>query len=389
MGGGLRLGRVRGTPIVLYPTAILLIFFIAYISWPSFSSVFPKTTAFVMALAVAVGLFVTILLHELGHVAAARIYRIHTTEVSLFGMGGMARLAAPPGSPLSEIVISGAGPLVSLAIGGILWWGVPAYAHAVPVRGATTVAVLTVLRQLGLWNLFLGAFNLLPGPPLDGGGIVRGIAWAAVKDRARSVKVSGYCGLAAAGVCGALALSQYLGPGWTFPLLYAVLILVFGSWTAARGPTGVAASSATTVSGARPPRLTPASAEIAETVGRAREFAGQLGADVVTATHVLLGVLAYRLSVTSRVLGAHGVTFDSLWAAAPRGEMPMGAEVPYSVPVRQMVEAATGSGHGRDGLLLALPEGSDAAHRLGELGVDVPGLKRELESAIADAARPH
>lgn len=397
MGGGLRLGRVRGTPIVLYPTAILLIVFIAYLSWPSFERRFSTPVAVAMALGVAIGLFVTIFLHELGHVAAARMYRIHTTEVSLFGMGGMARLAAPPGSPLAEVVISVAGPLVSLAIGAGLKWGVEAYVTAAPGYDATTAAVLVVLYQLGTWNLFLGAFNLLPGPPLDGGGVVRGIAWAITKDRAKSVKVSGYCGLVAAGACGALALTLYLapqwasllhlGPEWTFPLLYAVLILLFGSWPAARGDAvAVPAGGASARAGGQR-QMPPQAAEIAETVGRAREFAGQLGADVVTATHVLLGVLAYRLSLTSRVLGAHGVTFDTMWATAPRGDVPAGEEVPYSVPVRQMVEAATRSGRGRDGLLLALPENSDAAGRLGELGVDVPGLKRELESAIAEASR--
>lgn len=391
VGSGLRLGRVRGTPIVLYPTAILLIVFIAYLSWPSFQRGFSTPAAVVMALGVAVGLLITILMHELGHVAAARAYRIHTTEVSLFGMGGMARLAAPPGSPLAEVVISVSGPLVSLAIGVALKWGVEAYVRASPRYGVTTAAVLIVLYQLGVWNLFLGAFNLLPGPPLDGGGVVRGIAWAITKDRAKSVKVSGYTGLVAAAACGVLALTQYLGPGWTFPLLYAVLILLFGSSTAARGGAATAAAGRGTAgSGAAgASRMPPQAAEIAETVTRAREFAAQLGADVVTATHVLLGVLAYRLSLTSRVLGAHGVTFDAVWATAPRGEIPAGEEVPYSVPVRQMVEAATRSGRGRDGLLLALPENSDAAGSLHALGVDVPSIKRELESAIAEASRQH
>lgn len=394
MGGGLRLGRVRGTPIVLYPTAILLIVFIAYLSWPSFSRRFPTPTAVLMAVGVAVGLLFTILLHELGHVAAARIYRIHTTEVSLFGMGGMARLAAPPRSPLADVVISVAGPIVSLAVGAALYWGVPAYVSAMPGYGVTSAAVLTVLYQLGIWNLFIGVFNLLPGPPLDGGGVVRGIAWAITKDRVRSVQVSGYTGLVAAAGCGLLALSQVLGPEWMFPLIYAVMILIFGSWTAARGAAGVVAAgnAATGAAGsaqAGRARMSPQATEIAEVVERAREFAGQLGADVVTATHILLGVLAYRLSLTSRVLATHGVSFDSVWAAAPRGDVPAGEAVPYSVPARQMVESASRSGRGRDGLLLALPENSDAAERLGELGVDVAGVKRELEAAITDAARTH
>lgn len=385
MGGGVRLGRVRGTPIVLYPTAILLIGLIAYLSWPQFQRGFPTATAVAMALGVAIGLFVTILLHELGHVAAARIYRIHTTEVSLFGMGGMARLAAPPGSPLAEVVISLAGPLVSLAVGAALRWGVEAYVSASPGYDTATAAVMVVLYQLGVWNLFIGAFNLLPGPPLDGGGIVRGVAWAFTKDRAKSLRVSGYVGLAAAAACGALALSQYLGPDWTFPLLYAVILLLFGSWTAARGAAMAPTVAATVPATQR--QMSPHAAEIAETVARGRDFAAQLGADVVTATHVLLGVMAYRLSLTSRVLGAHGITFDSMWSVAPRGDHPAGDAVPYSVPVRQMVETATRSGRGRDGLLLALPENSDAAARLGELGVDVPDVKRELEHAIAEAAR--
>lgn len=393
MGGGLRLGRVRGTPIVLYPTAILLIVFIAYLSWPSFSRRFPTPTAVLMAVGVAVGLLFTILLHELGHVAAARIYRIHTTEVSLFGMGGMARLAAPPRSPLADVVISVAGPIVSLAVGAALYWGVPAYVSAMPGYGVTSAAVLTVLYQLGIWNLFIGVFNLLPGPPLDGGGVVRGIAWAITKDRVRSVQVSGYTGLVAAAGCGLLALSQVLGPEWMFPLIYAVMILIFGSWTAARGAAGVVAAgnAATGAAGsaqAGRARMSPQATEIAEVVERARvrrparcrrrhRHAHPARCARIPAQPHVADPRCPRRELRQRVGGG------------ARGDVPAGEAVPYSVPARQMVESASRSGRGRDGLLLALPENSDAAERLGELGVDVAGVKRELEAAITDAARTH
>jgi len=399
MGGGLRLGRFRGTPIVLYPTGIILVLLFAWITSQYFSGRIPGGLVAAVSIGTGIGVLISILLHELGHTVAARAFKIHTTEVSLYGLGGMARLASLPATPTSDVVISAAGPAMSLALGAVLYYGLQAVVNGEVLIGLPLWARVAVvgLWQLGRWNLAIGILNLVPGPPLDGGGIVRGIGWAVTRSRTKGLRVSGYVGVASLAL-GVLALvGRQVPPGYEFTVIFVMLIVGMGSIPLVRGelPSEQQMQAAVSRQAAGPAQrgMPAATQEIAETAARAKDLAVQLGADVVTATHLLLAVLAYRLSLTSQVLGHSGVDFDALWQLAARAPatmagsaLPVPADPPFSVPVRQMVQAATKAGQGRDGLMLALPEGSEASVQLRSLGVDVATAKSDLAAAIAHRA---
>ncbi len=116
----------------------------------------------------AVGLFVSVLLHELGHSVAAIRYGFPIDSITLWLLGGVAQLSEQPTDWREELVIAIAGPAVSIGLGLGLLVGV----YLIPVG---TDALLFVVAYLALMNLVLAAFNLLPGFPMDGGRVLRAL----------------------------------------------------------------------------------------------------------------------------------------------------------------------------------------------------------------------
>lgn len=117
----------------------------------------------------AIMLFVSVLLHELGHTAVAKRFGISVPRITLFIFGGVSQMEAEPTSAAADFWIAIAGPIVSLALGGICWELRPIFATVPPL--------LALTKYLALLNLGLGAFNLIPGFPLDGGRVFRAIVW--------------------------------------------------------------------------------------------------------------------------------------------------------------------------------------------------------------------
>jgi Zn-dependent protease len=111
----------------------------------------------------AIMLFVSVLLHELGHTVVAKRFGISVPRITLFIFGGVSQIAAEPASASTEFWIAIAGPAVSFALGAIFWELRPVFASVPPLPALT--------KYLALLNLGLGAFNLIPGFPLDGGRV--------------------------------------------------------------------------------------------------------------------------------------------------------------------------------------------------------------------------
>lgn len=163
------IGRVGETVIRLHVTMILLLGWYAWSGWQSGGS-----RGAIDQLLFIVLLFVSVLLHEFGHIFAARHYRIGTPDVLLTPIGGIARIAKMPEEPRQELVIALAGPLVTLFI-------------ALSLFGAISLGGGTALMPPGGWfeiplgvallwtNVFLLAFNLLPAFPMDGGRVLRAL----------------------------------------------------------------------------------------------------------------------------------------------------------------------------------------------------------------------
>ncbi|MCB5175387.1 MULTISPECIES: site-2 protease family protein [Microvirga] len=168
MGWSIPVGTVKGTVIRIHFTFILFLVWIAvshYASGGRQAAI--EGTAFVILL------FLCVLLHEFGHVFAARRYGVQTPDITLLPIGGVARLERIPEEPSQELIVALAGPAVNVVIAAILFavlgGFVPADSMDVQNPGTSMVA------RLAMVNVFLVVFNLIPAFPMDGGRVLRAI----------------------------------------------------------------------------------------------------------------------------------------------------------------------------------------------------------------------
>lgn len=130
----------------------------------------------------AIMLFVSVLLHELGHSVVAKHYGIPVPRITLFVFGGVSEIATEPTKASTEFWIAAAGPAVSFALALIFWEMRPFLVNSGPL--------LALAKYLALLNFVLGIFNLVPGFPLDGGRVFRSIVWGATKDFRRASAIA-------------------------------------------------------------------------------------------------------------------------------------------------------------------------------------------------------
>ncbi|WP_255171782.1 CBS domain-containing protein [Natrononativus amylolyticus] len=116
----------------------------------------------------ALGLFASVLLHELGHSVVALRYGVPIESITLWLLGGVAQLTDTPEEWHQELAIAVAGPAVSVAI------GVGSYGLLLATPDALE-PLRFVLAYLAVMNVVLAAFNMLPGFPLDGGRVLRAL----------------------------------------------------------------------------------------------------------------------------------------------------------------------------------------------------------------------
>jgi len=166
-------------------------------------------------------LFVCVVLHEFGHILAARHFGVKTPDILLLPIGGVSRLERMPEEPREEIVIALAGPLVSLLIGLaiLLVLGFP-----LPDVSAGFDGPMEIVVQLGWLNLLLAVFNLLPAFPMDGGRVLRALL-ASRFGYARGTELASKAGQFAAIVFGFFGIMS----GNFILLLIAVFIFLAAS----------------------------------------------------------------------------------------------------------------------------------------------------------------
>jgi Zn-dependent protease len=213
VGEGFQLFRIRGIPLRIHPSwfVILALATLAFQQQYSQQLLGPGAQGFdpviwLLALATALLLFVSVLLHELGHSFAAIAQGVKVRSITLFLLGGVASIERESSTARGALIVAAAGPLVSLLLAA----GLLAASH-----GAAHLSPLGVLvSQLGELNLVLGLFNLLPGLPLDGGLILKALVWQWTGSQSRGVQVATATG----------RLLAYLALG-----LGSVLVLTKGS----------------------------------------------------------------------------------------------------------------------------------------------------------------
>jgi Zn-dependent protease/predicted transcriptional regulator len=208
-----KIGRALGIPIRVH-ASWFLVFFLA--TWSLSTGYLPDSLPglsperyWAMGAVAAILLFFSVLLHELGHSYVALYYRIPIEQITLFIFGGVAHMRREAPSPKAEFLIAVAGPAVSFVIGGICFLLVLLAESVQRQQGLQGVIMLGVL--LGMVNVQLGLFNLIPGFPLDGGRVLRAGLWAWGKDFYRATRQAAVVGLAFGAIFGLVGLIVVYG----------------------------------------------------------------------------------------------------------------------------------------------------------------------------------
>ncbi len=191
VGEGWQLLKIRGIPLRIHPTWFVILF----VATMAFEQHYRLSLAgqaspgllWAVALVTAVMLFVSVLLHELGHALVALAHGVQVRSITLFLLGGVASVERECSTARGALLVAAAGPAVSFVLAIVLLaLGHPA-SHLSPVLGE-------MVNQLGALNLVLALFNLLPGLPLDGGLIVKALVWQFTGSQRRGLEVANACG---------------------------------------------------------------------------------------------------------------------------------------------------------------------------------------------------
>ena len=190
-GRSFQVARLFGISVDIHPSWFIII---AFVVWSLSEGFLPnqyegwsQATYWLMGTTAALLLFVSVLIHELSHALVAKARGLDVPRITLFIFGGVSHLANQPRTAGEEFKIAIAGPLSSVVIA--------------VVTGGVYLAMLDRQDQLEalfgylcLVNIMLALFNILPGFPLDGGRVLRSIAWRRTRSFRKATRVSGNIG---------------------------------------------------------------------------------------------------------------------------------------------------------------------------------------------------
>jgi Zn-dependent protease len=164
------MGRIAGIPVHISPTWFLVAAVITVAFAPIVRRQLPEfgSGAYAISLTFALLLYVSVLFHEISHALTARALGLPVRGITLHFLGGYTEIERNAPTPGRDLVVSVAGPLVSLAAAGL------AYVASRPVDQPVA---RFLLLELAVANLLVGVFNLLPALPLDGGHMLRAAVW--------------------------------------------------------------------------------------------------------------------------------------------------------------------------------------------------------------------
>src|SRR5215218_5399932 len=193
--------------------------------WVGQVKLLPVSTAAAWLLAVitTLGLFLSVLGHELSHALMGRAEGIEIEEIVLHPFGGLARLRNEPDSPRAEFRIAIAGPAASFVFAAISFvLMLAAMMTNYPVVGG-------IMFLLGSGNLLLAIFNLFPGYPLDGGRVMRAILWHRTGDIKQATRLAGICGMLIAAILIIFGVYMAIAPTFRayFMGFWSVLVGLF------------------------------------------------------------------------------------------------------------------------------------------------------------------
>jgi Zn-dependent protease len=180
-------GSIGGVDVLIRASWFWIALIIAYLLAPRIEQVQPGLGPwkYVAGLAYAVLLYLTVLLHEMSHALTARHYGLPVRRITLHFLGGATEIEGEPGSPGEEFKIAVVGPLTSIAVGLL----------ALPLVYLLPTGLLHMaMGSVAVTNLVLGALNLVPGLPLDGGRVLRAAVWKKTGNMHRGTIVAAWGG---------------------------------------------------------------------------------------------------------------------------------------------------------------------------------------------------
>jgi Zn-dependent protease len=193
MKDSLRLGRIAGVNVGLHWSLLVIGSLIAAglaggrlpLAAPGYS-----TAEYAVAGGIGAVVFLaSVLAHELSHAVVARREGIGVDGITLWLLGGVTRMSSEATTPKAELAVAGVGPLTSFLL-GLVMIGLGVGLRA----GAISPLLIAVLTWLGVINLILAAFNVLPGAPLDGGRLLYAFVWSRHGDRRQATRVASRAG---------------------------------------------------------------------------------------------------------------------------------------------------------------------------------------------------
>jgi Zn-dependent protease len=231
----LQLARIFGIRIGVSVSWFVVLFFLIYWLSEYFHEFIggSQSTAYVVAVAGALGYFASLVLHELGHALAARRLGIPIAGIDLWFFGGLSKMRREPETAGEELKIAAAGPAVTLVLfllcvgaAALISGGSTTRDLGLTSSTAKTTPLLALVGWLAFINAMLFVFNIVPAFPLDGGRIARALIWWRTGDRNRATQATGRSGQGFAILLGLFGVWASISSGSLIGLLTIMLAFI-------------------------------------------------------------------------------------------------------------------------------------------------------------------
>lgn len=199
MESNIKLGSIFGVRIGLHFSWIIIALLIAFSLASRFQQMHPDWgagVAWATAIITAMLFFASIIVHELSHAMVAKMRNLPVHSITLFALGGVAKIEKEAADASTEFWMGIIGPITSAVIGLLFLGASLLLGWTALSEPGTPLMAMTV--WLGYINLLLAAFNMLPGFPMDGGRVLRAAIWWKTGDMARATRAAALTGQALA-----------------------------------------------------------------------------------------------------------------------------------------------------------------------------------------------
>jgi len=195
-----KLARIAGIDVYMHATFLLIIGWVAFSYWTEQGTLQAVLSGVLFILL----LFVFVVMHEYGHALTARKFGIKTRDITLYPIGGVARLERMPEKPIEELWVALAGPAVNV-VAAVLLFGYLLLTRTFEPLTSLSISSGSIIERLMVVNLWLVGFNLIPAFPMDGGRVLRALLGLKL-EYVQATQIAAYVGQAFAFLFGFIGL---------------------------------------------------------------------------------------------------------------------------------------------------------------------------------------